>query len=86
MDVLETLVLVGTSEKLVFRDLDVTLRHHFHKRGGVVVSKAADCDHFVRRASTEKLDLLILAGPFFVTRPPACRIATGEFGSCDPGD
>jgi DNA-binding response OmpR family regulator len=46
----------------LFRNIEVALRQHLRKQGGVGVSKAADSDHFVRRATTEKCVLLIVAG------------------------
>lgn len=55
-------VLIGTSEKDILRCARVIVRHHLRARGGVIVSSVAGRDDLVRRAATEKFDLIILFG------------------------
>lgn len=59
---LATRILIGTSEKDILRCARIIVRNHLQERDGVVVSSAAGRDDFVRRAVTDKFDLIILFG------------------------
>lgn len=58
----EIRILICTSEKDILRSTRMILRHHFRDRGGVVVSSVTGRDDLVRRAVTEKFNLIILFG------------------------